>query len=491
MSTIDRKAIAVEITANSEDEEELDMKMRDLISRHREMKEKIRIEQLTIDPESLMARFKDAIPIKNSKSTDLSRPNSARLSPARVDNRKLQENRSMMSSQNLKDSKILIGSPARGKIRPRSVMSARKFSNQMQSNTPLNSKPPIIRKDMEHAVDMEIFEDEDRIGKFLEESRIKSENEIRMRKQNLRPLSAPMHADSNPKLNRAMSATELTRHLQLGPGQKFRRTPSAEYLKIRKQKEKDEDIKFSTKLQLETNILQTRCFACIGEANNFAKSLGKKVHFAMYTRGLEDEVHWDRIRLGGEVALKSGIAGAGRRLEKMTVEMVTDPNKPVRLLSMDAFFREHARLHYEIRRRKSLQPLGQMATTRNNNNNDNSNNSKQKQQEFEFQTAEEEEANKESLISRRKFSIRRASLAVNILNKPKAPASQSSLMKNKKTTSSRTSKQQSTVKKELSRKETEDKLIQILENTSVLTKILENQLHTLRAKGWNAEILDD
>ena len=198
------------------------------------------------------------------------------------------------------------------------------------------------------------------------------------------------------------------------------------------------------------------------EANDVARSLGREIHFAVYARGEAEAQHWERVKQAGTAPLSCGIAGAGRRLEKMTIE-VTAPNEPTRLISIDQFIREHARLHNELRRRQTIQPANRPPV---------------------YAPVEPEVFDKKLISKSNPKSLKLSNLKKTVPGKPGKPT----IIKVMKKSSSLKSSGSSSSITELSRKETEQQLRKILENTVAVTKVLEDQLREIKARGWNAQI---
>ena len=265
---------------------------------------------------------------------------------------------------------------------------------------------------------------------------------------------------------------------------------SLAYLREKKKKDDQEKLQFARQVMEAANLIQARCYACIEEANAFAQCLGKSVTYSIYARGIDEEIQWERIRLNGvETAGVGGFGGAGRRIEKMAVVVTTSDSmghiQNTRLISMDAFFREHTRLHTEVRRRKSLMPTGHMPVAAAGAGLTNGG-------------AVDDTIHKAFISTKRpqthSMSRSRSRVAIEPVKATDTPGKTfrkkvKKELKRDPSTPNTIGTGHSEPTMRLNRKETEEHLKRILENTVQVTKVLEDQLKELKARGWNANVI--
>ena len=162
------------------------------------------------------------------------------------------------------------------------------------------------------------------------------------------------------------------------------------------------------------------------------------------------------------------IKGAGDRIGKMAVE-VSGEGEATTLISMEKFFREHAALRDAIRRHRSLIPASQQAA--------------------EVKNEQLRDLKQAGAKSRRGGVLRadesnQQSGAQRDAGDGAFPRSPTAFVDLTYGTEGGTQPL-----KKLTRKETEDYLKRILENTVNVTKVLEEQLKELQARGWNEYIM--
>lgn len=433
-----------ELRFNSDrvEDHELDRKMEDLLLKHKLSKDKEKLAKVLLAPSSLLLKYKDKFvkPSPKKKLVLVDRDTNDKTTPDGQDEQQ---------------------SPKRGKIRPKSVSGTRpKPPMHMNSNTEsLKSKKQKSEDDFEFKASEKPIALEDWImsnNKLGLDGILKSKQRYSSRlsssagvnndfpQTDARPVSAPVN-----RSRRFMTTQEATLPTQTRP-------PSANYIKDRIEKEKVDRENFAAFVTEEANQLQSRCIACIDEANEFSKVLKKDITFVIHTNGTTEKILWEKIR-NGEMA---GITGSGRRIEKMSVEVHHPPSSGLasRTITMDAFFREHARLHQEIHRNRCLQPATSIVPGEDDEN-----------QEDSDKRQSEEKKPKKKLTKQQ-------SVRMTLKNS----------LKSKQSTTAASETENSTSKP--TKEETEERLKKILQGTIESTRILEAQLRELRARGWNSKM---
>lgn len=145
------------------------------------------------------------------------------------------------------------------------------------------------------------------------------------------------------------------------------------------------------------------------------------------------------------------IEGAGRRIERMMIEVMGVAGEPTQLLSLDKFYAEHDKLQMEVRRQRNLMPSAQRA--------------------------EEMKLEKEQDISTQKPGggvKRRGTKHMISFDDMKANTDK---------------KKHPEVNTKVSKKEKMERLNKILADTVDVTKVLEDQLKELQSRGWNESVL--
>lgn len=209
-----------------------------------------------------------------------------------------------------------------------------------------------------------------------------------------------------------------------------------------------------------------RAYACVEEACAYAKTLGLKKRYSVFSKTAAESAHGKSLAraystpiLGGNAATQNAhadamhktVSGAGRRIERMMIEVMGEPGKPSQLISLDKFYSEHDRLQMEVRRQRNLMPSAQRA------------------EELRLEKERELEKEKNTAPSKRR-GIKNSIVSFDELV----------LTEGKK-------KKQGETK--LSKKEKEEKLNKILADTMEVTNVLEEQLKELQARGWNECVL--
>jgi hypothetical protein len=214
----------------------------------------------------------------------------------------------------------------------------------------------------------------------------------------------------------------------------------------------------------EANNRETKVHVCLDEANSYAKYLGLTRRFSVYWRSSDIAQQNAAVKNTTsrpmntyELAMATqktetthafnALQGTGARIEKMMVEVMQARGEATKLISVDNFLKEHEQLQLDVRRKRNL-----MST------------------EQRVQEEKEETMKAKDVGSKRKGVVDKQECFLQHLEKLKA-----------KEIAKNTTKSSSNVR----RKETEEKVNKILENTANVTKILENQLRELQSRGWN------
>lgn len=419
------------------EDHDLERKMEDLLLKHKISKDKEKLAKLLLAPTSLLLKYKDKF-VKPSPKKKLVLVEHVNINDKGSPTRKNEKQ-----------------SPQRGKIRPKSVSGTRPKPTMSLNNS------------AEKSFESKKHKTEEKFGLEAEktialEEWIMASNKngldsiLKYDKRNpTRPMSAFGH-EYHETDTRPVSApvSRSRRFMNQEAIQTLPRPPSASYLKNRCEKEKQDRENFAAFVTEEANQLQSRCIACIDEANEFSKALKKEITYAIHTRGTSEKILWEKIR-NGETA---GLAGTGRRIEKMAVEVhytTASSDNPTRLISMDAFFREHARLYHEIHRNRCLQPATGIIPG---------------DEEEEAVDKDVARGDKEKKMARK--LTRQQSVHMTLKSSPQKPKSNGT--------------DGSVVKP--TKEETEERLKKILQGTIDSTRILESQLRELRARGWNSKM---
>lgn len=237
----------------------------------------------------------------------------------------------------------------------------------------------------------------------------------------------------------------------------------------------------------EAYLMESKAYGCVDEANAYAKALGLKKRFSIYTRNDNQDSRQQFLRtksslndlLAAQKALQETqqqqqptttallsqefyhkhiteiMKGCGSRLEKMCIEVMGVPGEPTQLISLDKFYAEHSMLQLEIRKRRNL-----MTKTERKAN----------------VSIENNEINREKTAQTHQTA---ALLDPNDL----ARLQENGNEKQKK------EKERRKRGEEKTKQDTEETLLKILEDTKEVTKILEDQLKELKQRGWNQNIL--
>jgi vacuolar-type H+-ATPase subunit I/STV1 len=203
--------------------------------------------------------------------------------------------------------------------------------------------------------------------------------------------------------------------------------------------------------------MENKIYVYLDESNSYAKYLGLTVRFSVYWRSseLNDKNASIGLQKKNSTAVQdetqrlplSTLHGAGARIEKMMIEVMEARGEATKIISVDNFLKEHERLQLEVRRRRNL-----MST------------------EQRVQEDKDEKAKAKFVNSRRKGVVDKQEALLQHLEKMKE-------QKNEKSTINKDSKAR--------RREIEEKVSKIIENTAKVTKTLQAQLHELQSRGWN------
>ena len=208
----------------------------------------------------------------------------------------------------------------------------------------------------------------------------------------------------------------------------------------------------------------SRAYACVEEACAYAKSLGLAKRFSVYTRSAAEGAHAKTLAraysspvLHGKESsqqqqemMQKTVAGAGRRIERMMIEVMGERGEPTQLMSLAKFYEEHDRLQMEVRRRRSLMPSAQRAQ--------------------EMQVEKEREGAKD----RKDSSVKRKGLRSDVASFDEMLA---------------TSAKKQEGGMGLTKKEKVEKLHDILAESVEATRVLEEQLREMQSRGWNESVL--
>lgn len=220
-----------------------------------------------------------------------------------------------------------------------------------------------------------------------------------------------------------------------------------------------------------------RCYTSVEEANSYAKYLGIRRRYSVFIKDACDHVQSlkfkENLKAGANFDGFGTIDGASNRIGKMSIEVVGEPGEPTTLISMEKFFREHEKLYESIRKHRSLIPLSQQIAEA---------------------KCEKQHKNSSPIKNRRRGGLAKAEVEkVDEAQKSESeknafvlPRSPTTFVDFSYDCNNITSRQQI---QKLGRKETEEYLRKILDNTVNVTRVLEEQLAELQSRGWNDHIV--
>lgn len=234
----------------------------------------------------------------------------------------------------------------------------------------------------------------------------------------------------------------------------------AEYKKAQDQKKET----IMAAILEEASNRETKVNVCLEEANAYAKSLGLTRRFSLYWRSPDiaqqnaSMKKFDAKPMNTyEMAMAAQktdshhafntLQGAGARIEKMLVEVMEARGEATRLISVDAFFKDHEHLQLEVRRKRNL-----MST------------------EHRAQEEREEKIKAKEVGAKRKGVVDKQESFLQHLENMKVKEDASSSAKSSS---------------KVRRKQTEERVNRILQSTAGVTRVLEDQLRELQARGWN------
>jgi hypothetical protein len=263
----------------------------------------------------------------------------------------------------------------------------------------------------------------------------------------------------------------------------------------------------------EAYLMESRAYGCVDEANAYAKALGLKKRYSIYTRNeiqdskqqflrtksslndllaaqktlletqqlQETQQHSPPAALTGTGTAQEFyhkhiteiMRGCGNRLEKMCIEVMGVPGEPTQLISLDKFYAEHSKLQLEIRKRRNLMTKTERKANVSIENN-----------EINKQTGGESGSGMGSGGKKRAQTIFQSTALLD-------PSDLALLQEsgNGKKKSGRGGGGGKERERRREEKVSEEALLKILEDTKEVTKILEDQLKELKLRGWNQSIL--
>lgn len=280
-----------------------------------------------------------------------------------------------------------------------------------------------------------------------------------------RPKSAPKMRQNCFDDEPMVSTKDLKSYLAESRNSKTKPPTARMYLReFRKKQEHKKEAVMAAILE-EANNMESKVHVCLDEANSYAKYLGLQKRFSLYWRSSEmnnmsskkpTQRSMNTYEMARAIQRAStqdlnntceALEGAGSRLEKMMVEVMEARGEATKVISVDNFFREHEQLQLDVRRKRNLMSTEQRA-----------------------QEDKDEKNKAKEASSKRKGVVNKQNSLLDQLEQLKERESP------KKTERPGTKER---------RKETEEKINKILENTANVTKILENQLRELQSRGWN------
>lgn len=218
-----------------------------------------------------------------------------------------------------------------------------------------------------------------------------------------------------------------------------------------------------------------RCYTSVEEANSFAKYLGLRKRYAVFFKNSREHQHTqnfrEQLKTGRALDTIGTIKGAGERIGKMAIEVMVEPGEPTTLLSMEKFIREHEHLQNLVKKHRSLIPASQQVA----------------EAKLELKNRQHSQSNFRRRGGVAKSAVDHSPPAPppedrNAFQLPRSPTAFVDY------TYDASGGTQAPTQK-LSRKETEEYLRKILDNTVSVTKVLEMQLAELQSRGWNEYVL--
>jgi hypothetical protein len=182
----------------------------------------------------------------------------------------------------------------------------------------------------------------------------------------------------------------------------------------------------------------------------------------------KNQLYLNNVQTGQKFDNFGSIKGAGDRIVRMMVEVTDNGAHTSALISIEKFYRDHEELHAAIRKHRSLIPVDQQAAERKGDR------------------AVSPESGK------RRAGIMNGINKTNDLRSPvKENNGQPFLLPRSPTTFVDYDREEMDGQhmQKLTRKETEEYLKKILDNTVSITQVLEEQLKELQNRGWNEYIM--
>ena len=232
-------------------------------------------------------------------------------------------------------------------------------------------------------------------------------------------------------------------------------------------------------------IYLNRAYGCVEEANAYAKALGIRKKFSIFTRTVDENNHIRNMikssstdyllptqtlqrnattnTLPGTISQNYDLMKeSGKRIEKMMIEVMTLPGEPTQLIPLDKFYVEHNKLQMELRKKRNL-----MTKT-------------EKIKNYEIEN--NEIAKEVNGVNKRRVEFGGGTSQKNVPGEYQGINIEDLQKLYKK--DDKFKKEMKTISKQL----TEEKLVKILEETKYVTSVLENQLKELKMRGWNETI---
>jgi hypothetical protein len=257
----------------------------------------------------------------------------------------------------------------------------------------------------------------------------------------------------------------------------------------------------------EAYLMESKAYGCVDEANAYAKALGLRKRYSIFTRNENQDSKQQFLRtksslndlLAAQKALQETqtqqqhpaattttptallsqefyhkhiteiMRGCGSRLEKMCIEVMGVPGEPTQLISLDKFYAEHSKLQLEIRKRRNLMTKTERKANVSIENN-------------EISKSGGGESGSGSGSKRRAPTVYQTTALLD-------PDDLARLQDNSNGKQKREKEKERRRGEEKTKQVTEETLLKILEDTKEVTKILEDQLKELKQRGWNQSIL--
>mmetsp|Transcript_17359 Transcript_17359/g.29054 ORF Transcript_17359/g.29054 Transcript_17359/m.29054 type:complete len:510 (+) Transcript_17359:116-1645(+) len=495
------------------DDEELDNKIRSLLSKHKLMKKREHVDKECSSSNTLLSKYDTTrvLALRARAKLTEEREMNKQINIAVTNNEEGDEAEFLERVAGVDFSENVIASPQRGSIRPKSASSGRRKKQYMSKTTPFLNRyetaahPTTPKSDKKkkntYQSDLDFYDPPQLPSPLQEEAH--SPTIGQRQKPKAKPTIATFNPDdwwneqqrnnpdapykmpirrskSDPVLKRpksagrvrtkakgsdnAMSTKDLKTYLTESRQSKTRPPSSRMYLADYKKAQEQKKEAIMSAILEEANNRETKVHVCLDEANSYAKYLGLSKRYSVYWRSGEMNNQSTAIRKPNSKPLN-------------TYEMAMAMNKTDSSHAFNTLQGTGSRI--EKMMIEVMEARGDVTKLMNVDNFLREHESLQIEvrrkrnlmsTEHRVQEDREEKIKAKDVGGKRKGVVDKQESFLIHLEKMKA--------KEEANNNSKSSMK-------IRRKETEEKVNKILESTANVTKILENQLRELQSRGWN------